>query len=45
MAHGGRLALDGETGPTGVFAPDGRVLALMEPKDGSLHPLVVLAPA
>src|SRR4029077_2217019 len=45
VAHGGRLTLEGETGPTGVFAPDGRVLALMEPRDGALRPLVVLAPA
>ena len=45
VTHGGRLVLDGETGPTGVFSPDGRALALMEPRDGSLRPLVVLAPA
>ena len=45
VTHGGRLVLDGETGPTGVFSPDGRALALMEPWDGSLRPLVVLAPA
>ena len=45
ISHGGRLALSGESGPTGVFGPDGTVLALMAPKDGSLQPLVVLAPA
>ena len=45
VAHGGRLALEGEVGPTGVFAPDGQVLAVMEPRDGALRPLVVLAPA
>ena len=45
VSHGGRLALSGEDGPTGVFGPDGTVLALMAPKDGSLHPLVVLTPA
>ena len=45
VRHGGWLALSGEDGPTGVFGPDGTVLALMAPKDGSLHPLVVLTPA
>ena len=45
MVHGGRLPLEGEGGPTGVFAPDGQVLAVMEPRDGALRPLVVLAPA
>jgi tRNA pseudouridine55 synthase len=42
VSHGGRLALAGETGPTGVFGPDGDVLALMGPRDGVLRPLVVL---
>jgi tRNA pseudouridine55 synthase len=32
-------------GPVGVFAPDGRVLAVMAERDGALRPLVVLAPA
>ncbi len=45
VANGGRLALDGETGPVGVFAADGQVIAVMEPRDGVLRPLVVLAPA
>ena len=43
VAHGGRLPLAGEVGPTGVFGPSGEVLALMEPRDGALRPLVVFA--
>jgi tRNA pseudouridine55 synthase len=42
VGHGGRLVLAGESGPTGVFGPDGDVLALMAPRDGALRPLVVL---
>ena len=44
ISHGGRLALSGNPDPP-CFGPDGTVLALMAPKDGSLQPLVVLAPA
>ncbi|HEX5812057.1 MAG TPA: tRNA pseudouridine(55) synthase TruB, partial [Pseudonocardia sp.] len=29
----------------GVFAPDGRVLALVAESDGAARPVVVLAPA
>ena len=43
VAHGGRLPLADEAGPTGVFGPSGEVLALMEPRDGALRPLVVFA--
>jgi tRNA pseudouridine55 synthase len=42
VGYGGRLPLAGEGGPTGVFGPDGTVLALMAPRDGALRPLVVL---
>ncbi|HYN75851.1 MAG TPA: tRNA pseudouridine(55) synthase TruB [Candidatus Limnocylindria bacterium] len=45
VAHGGRLPLAGESGPTGVFGPTGEIIALMEPRDGVLRSLVVLAPA
>ncbi len=41
VAHGGRLPLAEEAGPTGVFDPAGEVLALMEPREGALRPLVV----
>ncbi len=44
VANGGRLAVEGEVGPVGVFAPDGTVVALMEPRDGVLRTLVVFAP-
>ena len=43
VVHGGRLPLAGETGPTGVFGPDGEVLALMAPRGLALAPLAVLA--
>jgi tRNA pseudouridine55 synthase len=42
VRHGGSLPPAGETAPTGVFGPDGSVLALMGPADGQLRPLVVL---
>lgn len=42
VKNGGRLAVDGALGPTGVFGPDGRVLALMEPRDGWLRSLAIL---
>lgn len=41
VAHGRFLPLAGESGPTGVFGPDGAVLALMGPDRGELRPLVV----
>ncbi len=44
VLHGGRVA-SSYAGPTpvGVVAPDGRVLSLAEPTDGSLVPLVVFS--
>ncbi len=45
VRNGGRLELRDEHGPVAVFAPDGRALAIMEPRDGALRPLVILAPA
>jgi tRNA pseudouridine55 synthase len=44
ILHGGRIACPGHvTGPAGVFAPDGRVLSLAEPRDGTLVPVVVFS--
>ena len=41
VAQGQRLSLPGVTGPTGVFAPDGVVVALVEPgDDGTTRSLV-----
>lgn len=42
VSHGRSLPVRDETGPTGVFGPDGEVLALMAPDGGQLRPLVVL---
>lgn len=42
VSHGGRLAPAGLTGgPVGIFGPDGRVLALVEERDGAARPLTV----
>jgi tRNA pseudouridine55 synthase len=41
IGHGQRLMLDITTSPTGVFAPDGRVIALVEDRDGVAQPLCV----
>ena len=41
IGHGQRLALDLPGIPTGVFAPDGRVVALVEDRDGVAQPLCV----
>lgn len=41
VMHGRFLPLSGETGPTGVFGPDGAVLALMAPEQGQLRPMAV----
>jgi len=43
IVHGGTAALPTieAHGPFGVFGPDGRVLALMESREGALRPLVV----
>jgi tRNA pseudouridine55 synthase len=43
ISHGQRLVLDIATSPTGVFAPDGRVIALVEDRDGVAQPLCVFA--
>jgi tRNA pseudouridine55 synthase len=41
IGHGQRLALALTASPTGVFAPDGRVVALVEDRDGLAQPLCV----
>jgi tRNA pseudouridine55 synthase len=41
ISHGQRLALDLSSSPSGVFAPDGRVIALVEDRDGVAQPLCV----
>jgi tRNA pseudouridine55 synthase len=41
VGHGQRLALTLPGTPTGVFAPDGRVVALVEDRDGVAQPLCV----
>jgi tRNA pseudouridine55 synthase len=41
IGHGQRLALDLPGTATGVFAPDGRVVALVEDRDGVAQPLCV----
>jgi tRNA pseudouridine55 synthase len=43
IGHGQRLVLDLKSSPTGVFAPDGRVVALVENRDGVAQPLCVFA--
>ncbi|WP_344411992.1 tRNA pseudouridine(55) synthase TruB [Pseudonocardia ailaonensis] len=45
VGHGKRLAAAGLPGTYGVFAPDGRVLALMADAGELAKPVVVLAPA
>jgi tRNA pseudouridine55 synthase len=45
LSHGGPLAPAGLTGPYAVFAPDGRVLAIVSERDGKARAEVVLAPA
>ncbi len=45
ISHGRPLPAAGLTGTYGVFAPDGRALALMTEKGDRARPLVVLAPA
>ncbi|HEX3707294.1 MAG TPA: tRNA pseudouridine(55) synthase TruB [Mycobacteriales bacterium] len=41
LGHGQRLLLDFPGSPAGVFAPDGRVVALVEQRDGVAQPLCV----
>jgi tRNA pseudouridine55 synthase len=43
ISHGQRLVLDLASSPSGVFAPDGRVVALVEDRDGVAQPLCVFA--
>jgi tRNA pseudouridine55 synthase len=45
LAHGGSLAPIGRSGPYGVFAPDGRAIAIVSERDGRARPEVVLSPA
>lgn len=45
LSYGRPLPAGGETGPVGVFGPDGAVLALVAERDGQARPLVVFAPA
>lgn len=45
ISHGRPLPGAGVPGTYGVFAPDGRVLALVGERDGAARPVVVLAPA
>jgi tRNA pseudouridine55 synthase len=45
LSHGRPLPGAGLPGTYGVFAPDGRVLALVAERDGAARPVVVLAPA
>jgi tRNA pseudouridine55 synthase len=45
LSHGGPLSAVGLVGPYGVFAPDGRVLAIVSEREGRARPEVVLAPA
>jgi tRNA pseudouridine55 synthase len=45
LSHGRPLPGAGLPGTYGVFAPDGRVLALVAEHDGRARPVVVLAPA
>jgi tRNA pseudouridine55 synthase len=45
LSHGGRLAGAGaETGPVAAFGPDGRLIALVQEKDGVARPLAVFVP-
>ena len=45
ISHGRPLPATGTSGTYGVFAPDGRALALVADRDDRARPLVVLAPA
>jgi tRNA pseudouridine55 synthase len=41
IGHGQRLTLDIPANPSGVFAPDGSVIALVEERDGVAQPICV----
>jgi tRNA pseudouridine55 synthase len=43
IGHGQRLALPIPSSPAGVFGPDGRVIALVEGRNGVARPLCVFA--
>lgn len=46
IRHGNRIGPGGQgPGPVGLFAPDGRVLALGEDRPGHMKPIVVFDPA
>lgn len=45
LSHGRPLPAEGRIGIYGVFAPDGRALALVAERDQLARPVVVLAPA
>jgi tRNA pseudouridine55 synthase len=45
VGHGRPLDPSGFEGPTGVFAPGGELVALLEDRDGAARPLVVFMPA
>jgi tRNA pseudouridine55 synthase len=45
LSHGGPLAPIGLPGSYAVFAPDGRVLAIVAERDGKARAEVVLSPA
>jgi tRNA pseudouridine55 synthase len=44
LSHGGSLSAIGRPGPYGVFAPDGRAIAIVSERDGRARPEVVLSP-
>jgi tRNA pseudouridine55 synthase len=44
LSHGGSVPAMGLTGPYAVFAPDGRVVAIVSERAGRARPDVVLAP-
>jgi tRNA pseudouridine55 synthase len=45
LSHGGRLTAAGIQGVYGAFTPDGTVIALVEERNNTAHPVVVLRPA
>ena len=45
LGHGRTIASEGADGTTAGIAPDGSLVALLEPRDGALRPVVVFAPA
>jgi tRNA pseudouridine55 synthase len=45
LGHGRSLPVAGEEGTTAAIGPDGTLVALVEPRDGRLRPVVVFATA